>query len=64
MCKRFPINDLFETEISKGKPPLIKRRFCITDTSLLTQLDRILVNGNPVPDSLKNQLQDPLQFYF
>ena len=51
-----PIKDLLETEISKGKFPLIWRKFCKIRISLVTQLDFIRVKGNPVPDFLKKPI--------
>ena len=52
----FPINDLFETETKRGKPFLIKDKFCSMIISRSAQLDLILVNGNPVPDFLKKPI--------
>ena len=51
-----PINDLFETETKRGKPFLIKDKFCSMIISRSAQLDLILVNGNPVPDFLKKPI--------
>ena len=56
LFNNFPINDLFETETRRGNLPLIERRLCNMSMSLSTQLDFILVNGNPVPEFLKKPI--------
>ena len=64
LFNNFPINDLFETETRRGNLPLIKRRLCNMSMSLSTQIDYILVNGNPVPELLKNPIAGATIFLF